>query len=641
MSKKIIAFSLFLAMCLQNHALADIGLDNIAADREFSEDRSVYYIEIPDNEIPDIGMDGYELLHKASVPAVKEAKVIFDNVTVLENKETGKKYRFIFEKNEKSRISVGSVSISAAGKLTVSGEVSGNDILKVIILKPEEEYSERSVRWEELKKGELEKGILDIIEVDSGDIKDGLILEYPFPSSAVSGNYGVLITGDNSEESYYNDSVFYMSEKDLEKIINGLSEICKKDITDENISELIRYINDNEKNLYLDLSDFKKLTEKAQKKAAELMFSEKGYADADAAGAALYKAVTVVWSGDGKDLSDILDKYDEYFAPLLIDGYKEIDSYDLINEYVKKSISEEDFIKKFNTAAAISMINVSDTEKIAAIMKDKKEYLSLSENVYNAYTENEDICIRALSNKGFKSVEEIEKAITDAVKKKTDNKNSSGGSSSASSGGGRSGGGYTVPSITPVIEPEEEKIEENKLPFDDLDNYEWAKNAIEHMYINKIINGRSETKFAPKDNIKREEFVKIIVNGFEFMDSKPTGFADVGEEWYKEFIERGYASGIINGISDEMFGIGNNITREDMAVIIYRAVLKKGLELDIEIAAKADISDLDEISDYAKEAVSYLISKGAIRGSGGRFYPKNHATRAEAAQMIYNVIKIR
>ena len=78
-----------------------------------------------------------------------------------------------------------------------------------------------------------------------------------------------------------------------------------------------------------------------------------------------------------------------------------------------------------------------------------------------------------------------------------------------------------------------------------------------------------------------------------------------------------------------------------VALAIFRAINKAGLELDIEIDQTAELSDMDEVSEYAKEAVEFLVSKGAIKGSNGKFNPKAYATRAEAAQMIYNVIKIR
>lgn len=637
MKKKIIVFSLFLAMCVQTTAFADISTGNGILDRDFDADRTVYYVEITDEVIPDIAIDGYEVVNKATSPAEKDGKIIKENVTILKNTETGIRYRFIFEKNEKSNIVVSETSLSSEGLLTIRGEIDKEDVFKVIILKPEEKYSEKSVKWEDLTVDEMEKGVLDILEVKSADIKDDVILEYTFPKSAYSGNYGILITGDNSKENYYNDAVFYMSESDLGESIKGLSDICKKEATDENIAELISYVTKNEKNLYLDLTYFSELSETAKKLAAKLMFKESGYTEANAVESALNKAITIAWGSDGKNVAKILEAYSEHFELALLDEYKKLRSDDLIDEYVEKSSNESEFIKNFNMATAISMINESEPEDVAENLKNVKEYLSLNEDVYKDFVDNEDASIRALCNKNFKSVNEIEKAIEDAIKKENENLNSN---KKPSSGGG-GGGGYTVPSITPVFEPKEEIVEIKTLPFDDLENYAWAKTAIEHMYINKIISGKSETGFAPGDNVTREEFVKIIVNSFEFLESKETNFEDVGGEWFKEYIERGFASGIINGVSDKKFGVGENITREDMAVIIFRAINKAGLELDIEIDQTAELSDMDEVSEYAKEAVEFLVSKGAIKGSNGKFNPKAYATRAEAAQMIYNVIKIR
>ena len=182
----------------------------------------------------------------------------------------------------------------------------------------------------------------------------------------------------------------------------------------------------------------------------------------------------------------------------------------------------------------------------------------------------------------------------------------------------------------------------NDLPFDDIDDVKWAYAAIEHLYDNKILNGKSENKFAPNDYVKREEFVKLLVNAFELSGSDSIDFDDVEENaWYSEFVKTAFKNEIIKGISENKFGVGENITREDMAVMIYRAVNVVGLELDIIVENKAELNDLDNVSDYAKEAVDFMIGKGAIKGTAGMFKPKSFATRAETAQMLYNIIKIR
>ncbi|MDY4212287.1 MAG: S-layer homology domain-containing protein, partial [Eubacteriales bacterium] len=87
------------------------------------------------------------------------------------------------------------------------------------------------------------------------------------------------------------------------------------------------------------------------------------------------------------------------------------------------------------------------------------------------------------------------------------------------------------------------------------------------------------------------------------------------------------------------FGIGMNITREDMAVMIYRAYrlnVKKIGEYEKEFA----FADDENISDYAKEAVYVLKNMSVINGTdNGNFAPKSLATRAEASKMLYGLIQ--
>lgn len=91
-------------------------------------------------------------------------------------------------------------------------------------------------------------------------------------------------------------------------------------------------------------------------------------------------------------------------------------------------------------------------------------------------------------------------------------------------------------------------------------------------------------------------------------------------------------------MDEEHFGVGQNITREDMAVMVYRAAKKTGKVSDAEQGAA--FADENEISDYAKEAVNTLKARGVMGGKGeNRFEPKAYATRAEAAKMIHGLIE--
>ena len=88
-------------------------------------------------------------------------------------------------------------------------------------------------------------------------------------------------------------------------------------------------------------------------------------------------------------------------------------------------------------------------------------------------------------------------------------------------------------------------------------------------------------------------------------------------------------------MDDTSFGVGLPITREDMAVILCRAMEKK-TELK---AGTTKFSDNDEIAPYALPCVQKLTKAGIIGGMGdGSFAPKNNATRAQAAAMLYHVL---
>ena len=146
--------------------------------------------------------------------------------------------------------------------------------------------------------------------------------------------------------------------------------------------------------------------------------------------------------------------------------------------------------------------------------------------------------------------------------------------------------------------------------------------------------------FNPKDNITREQFVKLVIEALDLTDeTAKTALSDVDENaWFYKYISSAEKCGVITG-SDGKFGIGKNITREDMAVIIKRAMELKGI--DFSENAGALFADNNAISDYAKSAVYGLKEFNIINGTGdNQFAPKGNATRAQAAKMIYEMIKV-
>lgn len=176
--------------------------------------------------------------------------------------------------------------------------------------------------------------------------------------------------------------------------------------------------------------------------------------------------------------------------------------------------------------------------------------------------------------------------------------------------------------------------------FNDLNQTEWARTAIEALAADGIINGKADGVFAPNDNVTREEFVKMLVLAFSLeADGYDVNFTDVNKnEWYYKYIVSGVKQGIVKGISDTAFGIGMNITRQDMATLIHRAAVLDGT-VAFYHARDVLFSDASSIADYAKEAVTVLSEANYLNGMGdGTFAPQANCTRAEAAVAIYNIL---
>lgn len=213
---------------------------------------------------------------------------------------------------------------------------------------------------------------------------------------------------------------------------------------------------------------------------------------------------------------------------------------------------------------------------------------------------------------------------------------------SQTSGGGKSsgggGGGASVFAPTKPVENKPDTKDDEKT-FYDLDGFEWAKAYIQTLNSKGIINGFGDGTFRPGDKVTREEFVKMLVTAFDLEGDTDLKFKDVDStHWAYEYIKKAVSAGVVNGISDTEFGINTAISRQDMAVMAYRAAKKVGKLNNIE-PDKNNFSDESDIADYAKDAIAYMKSAGIINGVGeNMFNPLGTATRAETAVVISKII---
>jgi hypothetical protein len=175
------------------------------------------------------------------------------------------------------------------------------------------------------------------------------------------------------------------------------------------------------------------------------------------------------------------------------------------------------------------------------------------------------------------------------------------------------------------------------LPFTDVDEDDWFYEAVAYVYDKGMMNGVTTTQFAPKENLNRAMIAQVLFN----LEGKPAGadsaFTDVAPTaWYCDAVNWAAANKIVEGYGDGTFGPTDDITREQMAAILYRYAAYKGYDTSVQ----GDLSlfiDGDKVSAWAVDAMTWAVGTELIGGKGdGILDPTGTATRAEVAQIFMN-----
>lgn len=187
------------------------------------------------------------------------------------------------------------------------------------------------------------------------------------------------------------------------------------------------------------------------------------------------------------------------------------------------------------------------------------------------------------------------------------------------------------------------KTEDSELviPFTDLADYSWAARMICELANAGVVSGKTETTYAPADNVTRAEYASLLVRAMK-LSANGAGkeFTDVAaNDWYYKSVQTASALGIVSGYEDGSFRPDASITREEMAVMTQRAAEAAGRALPAQVAVS--FTDADQISGFAKDAVNALASAQIINGMGdGNFAPQATANRAQAAVIIYKLTEL-
>ncbi|WP_028552150.1 lamin tail domain-containing protein [Paenibacillus sp. UNC451MF] len=187
-------------------------------------------------------------------------------------------------------------------------------------------------------------------------------------------------------------------------------------------------------------------------------------------------------------------------------------------------------------------------------------------------------------------------------------------------------------------------VAESKKIYEDIQGH-WSQKDVEQFASKQILNGMAEQRFQPDTNVTRAEFAALLVNALG-ISGLPTDagsesiFKDIdAAKWYAKPIRIAALKGLVFGYEGNLFKPDATITREEMAVMLMRALLStdQGKSLT---AVPLAFHDKDTISEWARDSVSKLVKVRMIEGmTEDSFVPAENATRAQAVTMVKRMLR--
>ncbi|MBE6927276.1 MAG: hypothetical protein E7467_02085 [Ruminococcaceae bacterium] len=175
--------------------------------------------------------------------------------------------------------------------------------------------------------------------------------------------------------------------------------------------------------------------------------------------------------------------------------------------------------------------------------------------------------------------------------------------------------------------------------FKDVQASDWFHEYVDFAVTNGLFGGMSANTFEPNTAMTRAMLVTVLwryagkpLEGTNTFSDVPNG------QWYTDAVAWAAHNGIVGGVGNNKFDPNGNITREQMAAILYRYANSNG----IDTSARADLSnfpDGNRVSAYANEAICWAVAEGLINGSDGKLLPQGNATRAQVAAILMRFIE--
>lgn len=194
---------------------------------------------------------------------------------------------------------------------------------------------------------------------------------------------------------------------------------------------------------------------------------------------------------------------------------------------------------------------------------------------------------------------------------------------------------YTIDKLT-VSTRIEVEFTNGKLPFTDVRESDWFYEDVAFAYENGLFAGTSDTTFSPNASMTRAMLVTVLyrLEGQPAVNGR-SGFSDVQYNgYYEDAVTWAADNGIVNGTSTTMFSPNANVTREQMAAILYRYAQYKKYNTAASSSLNS-FSDHTSVSGYAVASLQWSVAEKLVNGSNGKLMPTGNASRAQVAAILH------
>ncbi|WP_342563430.1 S-layer homology domain-containing protein [Paenibacillus sp. FSL R7-0345] len=181
----------------------------------------------------------------------------------------------------------------------------------------------------------------------------------------------------------------------------------------------------------------------------------------------------------------------------------------------------------------------------------------------------------------------------------------------------------------------------NPVSFTDVASSSWYSEAIGYLAARSITSGTDANNYSPNAALTRGQFVVLLLKAYGIApeEAGAVNFADAGNTYYTGYLASAKKLGVATGSGDNRFKPDDQITRQELFTLLYRSLkILNELPEGTASAGLSGYSDAAQVAAYAQEALQALTAGGIIEGNNGKLDPQGLSTRAQAAQVIYNLL---